>query len=86
MTKESVCALKKDKDDKIIEKLLIEKLDHIYVSCEAHMPSLPPNYLLRRRRRRPQVSAYSLIAEVGHKSEKVSPPNPTSRKKKPQER
>ena len=36
----------------------------------------PPLYLSRIWRYRPQISAYSEIAEKGHKNEKISPPHP----------
>ena len=51
----------------------MKKLDYTLTSCEAGMPLRSTPYLWRYRRRRPQIGAYSVISEKGHKNGRISP-------------
>ena len=54
----------------------MKKLDHVHTSCEEAMPLLSPPIPFEISSTPIQISAYSVITELGHEKERVSPPHP----------
>tara|TARA_Y100000287_G_scaffold174247_1_gene162923 strand:- start:141 stop:413 length:273 start_codon:yes stop_codon:yes gene_type:complete len=54
----------------------MKKLDHVHTSCEEAMPLLSPPIPFEISSIPIQISAYSVITELGHEKERVSPPHP----------